>query len=84
MPTTGPAARDSGVVVARLSSRGVVAYRLRVRESIGKGLKRVVRKELRSAIDALDDPNPSDDAIHEARKSIKKVPRGGPACRCRS
>ena len=73
MPTTGPAARDSGVVVARLSSRGVVAYRLRVRESIGKGLKRVVRKELRSAIDALDDTNPSDDAIHEARKSIKKV-----------
>jgi hypothetical protein len=50
-----------------------VAYRLGARESIGKGLKRVVGKELRSAIDALDDTEPSDEAIHEARKSIKKV-----------
>ena len=31
-----------------------MAYQLGVRESIGKGLKRVVRNELRSVIDALD------------------------------
>ena len=55
------------------TQRAAVAYRLKADEPVGKGLKRVVRKELRSAIAQLDGGDPSDDAIHEARKSIKKV-----------
>ena len=50
-----------------------MAYRLREDESVAKGLRRVVRKELGSAIDQLASAYPSDHAIHEARKSIKKV-----------
>jgi CHAD domain-containing protein len=51
-----------------------VAYRLRPRESVAHGLRRVARKELRSARDQLSEATPPDDqAIHEARKSVKKV-----------
>jgi hypothetical protein len=50
-----------------------MAYRLRKRESISKGLKRVTRDELRSAIACLTGARPSDDSIHAARKRIKKV-----------
>jgi CHAD domain-containing protein len=49
-----------------------MAYRIRRSESVGTGLRRVARTELRSAIDALD-VNPSADSIHTARKSIKKL-----------
>ena len=50
-----------------------MAFRLRTHESAGKGLKRIFRKELRSAIEQLQATRVSDAAIHEARKSIKKV-----------
>lgn len=50
-----------------------MAYRLRTDEPVGKGLKRVVRKELENAIAQLDRDKPRDDAVHDARKSIKKV-----------
>ena len=50
-----------------------MAYRLRSGESIAKGLKRVVRKELRAAVDQLSAEQAPEEAIHEARKSIKKV-----------
>ena len=50
-----------------------MAYRLRTNESVAKGLRRVVRQELRAAIDQLARGQASDKAIHEARKSIKKV-----------
>jgi CHAD domain-containing protein len=33
----------------------------------------VVRREFRKAKDALSRPNPDEDAIHEARKSVKKI-----------
>lgn len=49
-----------------------MAFRLREDESVAKGLRRVVRKELRSASERLTSDS-SDAAIHEARKSIKKV-----------
>jgi CHAD domain-containing protein len=49
-----------------------VAYRLRENESVGKGLRRVVKKELKVAIDQLAGPA-SDERIHQARKSIKKL-----------
>jgi len=51
-----------------------MAYRLRPEESIARGLRRVAKKELRSARNELRKASPPrDEAIHEARKSIKKV-----------
>jgi CHAD domain-containing protein len=51
-----------------------VAYRLRRDESISTGLRRLAKKEIKNASTELRraDP-PSDDAIHEARKGVKKV-----------
>lgn len=49
-----------------------MGFRLREDESVAKGLHRVVKKELRSASERLT-LDSSDVAIHEARKSIKKV-----------
>jgi CHAD domain-containing protein len=46
---------------------------LRREESIADGLRRLTRKELRSAAGHLGPRRPSEDAIHEARKSVKKV-----------
>jgi hypothetical protein len=45
----------------------------RRRGPISKQLRRLVRKELSSALDELNGPAPDQDAIHEARKNIKKV-----------
>jgi CHAD domain-containing protein len=50
-----------------------VAFRLRGDESVASGLERIVRKELRAAIDQLAGMDVSEDAIHEARKSVKKA-----------
>ncbi|MEQ1731475.1 MAG: CHAD domain-containing protein, partial [Vicinamibacterales bacterium] len=50
-----------------------MAFHLKPDEPIAAGLRRIVRTELRFAIDQLDAVEPSDEAIHEARKSIKKV-----------
>jgi CHAD domain-containing protein len=51
-----------------------MAFQLRSNESVSDGLQRLARKELRCARSAVDgDRTPNDDAIHEARKSVKKV-----------
>jgi CHAD domain-containing protein len=51
-----------------------MAYRLRSQESITHGLQRIARKELRAARDGMRRSTPpSDEAVHEARKSVKKV-----------
>jgi hypothetical protein len=51
-----------------------MAFRLRPTESVAHGLRRLATRELRSAHEGLRRNNPPDDpAIHEARKSIKKV-----------
>src|SRR5262245_20072516 len=51
-----------------------MAYRLRPDESIPHGLRRLAKKELKAAVTGLraGDP-PGDEAVHEARKSLKKV-----------
>jgi CHAD domain-containing protein len=49
-----------------------VSFRLREDESVAKGLNRLVRKQLCSAVDRLTSDG-SDEAIHDARKRIKKV-----------
>src|SRR5579862_3122658 len=50
-------------------------YRLEHDESIPRGLRRVAREEIDSAIENLRVKQPSkrDDAVHEARKNIKKL-----------
>jgi hypothetical protein len=51
-----------------------MAFRLRPGESVAHGLRRLAKKELRSAWTELrkTDP-PPDEAIHDARNSVKKV-----------
>jgi CHAD domain-containing protein len=52
-----------------------MAYRLKRDESVIAGIRRVVRDEIESAGDQLSGESKTsrDEAIHEARKSIKKV-----------
>src|SRR5262249_31340866 len=45
----------------------------RRRGPISKQLRRLIRKQLSSALDELSQPAPDQGAIHEARKSIKRV-----------
>jgi len=56
-----------------MESESVMAYRLKAKESVPHGLRRIVREELKDAIRQLSKNSNRDEAIHEARKSIKKV-----------
>src|SRR5689334_894450 len=61
-----PHAADTGLEL--------MAFRLRPDESVTHGLRRLARKELERARGELRKTNPPrDEAIHEARKSVKKV-----------
>ena len=48
-------------------------YRLKKSESVPEGLRRIVGEELSSAVDQLANSKKREEAIHEARKTIKKV-----------
>ena len=50
-----------------------MAYRLKASESIPDGIKRVVLEEIETATDQLSHGKKRDEAIHEARKSVKKI-----------
>src|SRR5689334_14278160 len=50
-----------------------MAFRLNSRRPVPDQLRRIVRDELAAAADALGSDAPDQDAIHEARKSVKKV-----------
>jgi CHAD domain-containing protein len=52
-----------------------MAYRLKTGESVPEGIKRIVIAELDSATQELsrNDGKKRDEAIHEARKSVKKI-----------
>jgi CHAD domain-containing protein len=52
-----------------------VPYRLKASESVAEGIKRIVVEELDSATEQLSNTHGSkrDEAIHEARKSVKKI-----------
>lgn len=52
-----------------------MAYRLKRGESVPDGIKRIVIEEIDSATDRLQrcGPKDRDEAIHEARKSVKKI-----------
>src|SRR5271166_3517274 len=48
-------------------------YRLRARESVQRGVKRIAAEEIESAIKRLSSGKDRDEAVHDARKSVKKV-----------
>jgi CHAD domain-containing protein len=52
-----------------------VAYRLKLGEPVPDGIKRIVREEIRAAARQLSGESGAgrDEAIHEARKSVKKI-----------
>ena len=52
-----------------------MSYRFRLDDSVARNVRRIARKEVESAADLLRTarPNERDHAIHEARKSVKKV-----------
>ena len=51
-----------------------MSFELKPREQVNSGLRRLVRKELRAARRELDEKHPPPpNAIHEARKSLKKA-----------
>ncbi len=52
-----------------------MAYRLKAGEAVTEGVKRIVLEEVDSATRVLDEASGRrrDDAIHEARKSVKKI-----------
>jgi len=51
-----------------------VGYRLHRRETLAKGLKRVVTEQYDKALEELEDPEGDrDEAIHDARKCFKKT-----------
>ena len=49
-----------------------MAFALDRKGSTGRQLRKLVQKELETAIGALDSDDPDEAAIHEARKSVKK------------
>ena len=55
--------------------RDRMAYQLRSDESVPEGMGRIVREEFKSAAGQLKSRNGAkrDEAIHQARKSIKKI-----------
>ncbi|SRR5579883_1013831 len=52
-----------------------MSFELRTGESLRKGIRRIVRKQLDDALEELtgEDKGPRDEAVHEARKCFKKV-----------
>ena len=50
-----------------------MAFRLKARESVGKGVKRIVRRQIDNALKELSAGAGSDEAVHEARRRFKKV-----------
>ena len=50
-----------------------MAFRLRHRRSFAKDLERLLDAEFRTALKSVTEPAPDEKAIHEARKSVKKI-----------
>src|SRR5262245_35302933 len=52
-----------------------MSFELRPDESLRKGIRRIVRKQMDEALEYLTGPHkgPRDEAVHEARKCFKKV-----------
>lgn len=49
-----------------------MAYRLRARESVRLGVRRVIREQIDNAVEELTHGKDRDEAIHDARKCVKR------------
>jgi CHAD domain-containing protein len=50
-----------------------MAFQLKANEPVGKGVKRIVRKQIDRALEELRSRGARDEAVHDARKGFKKV-----------
>ncbi len=50
-----------------------MAFRLNAGESVGDGIKRIVRRQIDHALEAIQQRDGDDEAIHEARKRFKRI-----------
>src|SRR4051794_37864127 len=50
-----------------------MAFRLKRAERVGKGVKRIVRRQVGEALQGLQKTPSEDETVHEARKHFKKV-----------
>ncbi len=50
-----------------------MAFRLNADESVGDGIKRIVRRQIDHALEAIQQRDGDDEAIHEARKRFKRI-----------
>src|SRR5262249_43493939 len=55
--------------------RHVMSFQLRPEEALRKSLRRIVRRQMDAVLEELAaaPPGPRDEAVHEARKSLKKI-----------
>src|SRR5262249_50856943 len=50
-----------------------MAFHIKRQRPIAPELRRLARKEFRNTLEQLDANEPDEDAVHEARKSLKKI-----------
>ena len=50
-----------------------MAYRLTRRTRVSRQLRYLIREQVTGALDCLESPEPSEEAIHEARKCVKRA-----------
>ena len=53
-----------------------MAFRLQRDESVAKGIKRLVRRQIDKALDRITKDGGDDEAVHDARKRFKKIRAG--------
>src|ERR1700690_4419144 len=50
-----------------------MSFQLKRKESVSDGIRRIVKREIGTALEQLASRGQSDEAVHEARKCLKKV-----------
>lgn len=50
-----------------------MAFQFKQDESVRKGIRRIVRRQLKGALDDLQSPDNRDEAVHAARKRFKRI-----------
>ena len=70
-----PSACRAELVICNRNANKIVPYRLKLDEPVPEGIKRIVSEEIESAARQLSGQGEADrdEAIHEARKSVKKI-----------
>src|SRR5262245_25641294 len=67
--------RAPGGIATGCTGGQTMSFELKPDESLRKGIRRIVRKQMDEALEYLTGPHkgPRDEAVHEARKCLKKV-----------